>query len=106
MFTLKPTHAPVTVTEPVSNVLQELTAIDEAINADGLPCNPDNLWRALLAPENQDVKGDALILVGTLASLEKHQEQGVRVSHSNSRHASRPSNGFSGWPTKLVLRKS
>ena len=77
-------HAPVTETVPVQHavldVRQELTAIDAAINADGLHCNAAGIWRALLAPENKRLKGDVLILVASLASLEKTPGQGVRVS--------------------------
>jgi hypothetical protein len=82
MLALQQAPTTPTTTEPVSDARQEVNAIDEGFASDGLPFNSDGTWRALLSPKNQDVKGDALILLVTLASLEKHQGQGVRVSHA------------------------
>jgi hypothetical protein len=75
-------HAPVTETVPdaVLNVRAELNRIDAAINADTLHCNAAGIWKALLAPENNSLRGDALVLTAALASLERRPGQGVRVS--------------------------
>ena len=71
-------------TEPITdgNILEIIATVDEEVRADGLPCNVDELWKALLHPAHADLRADELIVRAAIASLSKNTLQGCRTSHA------------------------
>ena len=73
-------HRTETVTD--ENILEAIAQFDEEIQVDGLPCNVDALWKALLHPAHADIRGDELIVRAAIASLSKNTLHGCRTSHA------------------------